>query len=237
MPRTYGVDDPVGRAPLRIAGLVLTCGVISACAGGSGGSGADNALAPEARAGGLAQSCNPPENASVYAAEVPKKLQEASYWCWAAAAEMVLAHFSVAAPQCEQANKRFGLTQCCDAAGRKAASPLDAKCDNGGWPQFENYGYTAQQITDKKALTWEQIGQQISCRNQPFAFSWEERGGGGHMMVAVEYQTVGTSRLVCRHNPEADSPTSSFGCIPYDEYDGGKEYTHWNDYYDFIPIQ
>jgi hypothetical protein len=143
---------------------------------------------------------------------------------------MILGYFGVAAPQCDQANKRFGLTQCCDATGTLPASPLDSKCDDGAFPEFQKYGYGAR-ATNNKELEWPDIRNHIYCRQQPFAFSWYDLGGG-HMMVGVGYEAEGTSRFVCRNDPEP----VDYDCIPYDYYVNGTG-SHWNDYYDFVPIK
>jgi peptidase C39-like protein len=188
----------------RVWGFVLTAALLPGCA------------------------CNPAEDASVYPEEAPIISQEGGYWCWAASGQMILAHLGVSAPQCDQANRHFGLAHCCGAAGTVAASPLDSKCDNGAFPQFEKYGYSARSTQDSE-LSWKQIQKQIACRKRPFAFSWHYKEGGGHMMVAVEYQTDGPSQLVCRVDPAAED----YDCIPYQYYVAGSDHSHWNDLYDF----
>jgi hypothetical protein len=178
--------------------------------------------------------CSPPDNAIVDRDTVPIILQEAGSWCWAASGEMVLAHFKVPAPQCDQANKRFALNGCCGGTGTSMADPMPAACDDGGFPEFEKYGYKPK-VTNDAALTWKQIKKQIGCRNQPIAFSWHEVAAG-HMMVALEYQTDGDVHRVCRNDPGATTPSSSYGCLTYDQYVSGLDYTHWNDYYHLVKM-
>ena len=37
--------------------------------------------------------------------------------------------------QCDEANKRFGRTDCCN-------NPTPVGCINGGWPEYDKYGFT-----------------------------------------------------------------------------------------------
>jgi hypothetical protein len=177
-------------------------------------------------------ACSPPANASVPG--VQPVLQEATMWCWAASAQMVLGALGDHVRQCDVVNKRK-LTQveCCPP-NQANTSPLSTPtpCNQGAFPDFAALGYTSNSTVDA-ALSWDQVRTQISCRQQPFPFSWHEAGGSGHMMVAIEYQTVGTSRTVCLNDPSPDNP--GYRCIPYDQYVDGERTgdSHWNDYYNF----
>lgn len=138
----------------------------------------------------LAGCCNPPMVSTV---DVPTLPQQASNWCWAASGEMTMRYFGHDVSQCNEANNEFTLGACChDNSG---------SCNNGGWPEYTKYGFTADQ-TSNAALTWAQVQGQIYCANKPFAFSWHWLGGGGHMMVAKGYLTVNNVQYVDINDPE-----------------------------------
>jgi hypothetical protein len=81
--------------------------------------------------------CNPPDVATV---DVPTLPQQASLWCWAASGQMSMRFFGHDVSQCTEANNRFNLTGCCqDNSG---------SCNNGGWPEYEKYNFSATQTSD-----------------------------------------------------------------------------------------
>ena len=109
-----------------------------------------------------AACCNPPD--SIGAVAVALNPQQTSMWCWAASGQMVMGALGTTVTQCDEANRRFGRTDCCN-------NPTPAACINGGWPEFDKYGYTFS-VTADAPLTWDQVKKHIYCRKQPFAFSW-----------------------------------------------------------------
>jgi hypothetical protein len=168
--------------------------------------------------------CHPTDAASV---RVTLNGQQTTTWCWAASGQMTMncLHPSSNVQQCDEANQRFGRSDCCN-------SPVPSQCVNGGWPEYSKYSFTADTTSDAP-LTWKQIQRQIYCARKPFAFSWHWNGGGGHMMVATGYATIDGARYVSVNNPWP--PTTGVQEVDtYDEYAGGSGYdhTHWNDYYD-----
>ena len=203
---------------LRIVGIVLTGALIWGC---SKGGGIETSTMPPSPA-----ECQPPDNMQL---DIPLKPQETGAWCWAAAAQMVLASptLKVFVKQCDVATKRFGPgSGCCNAAG------IPDTCVRGAWPPFVQYGYTPT-VTKDAALSWEEVKTQIGCRKQAFAFTWHIENGGDHMMVATGYKTDGARHLVCVNNPLPVGTGQSY-CIPYDEYVSGPDHTHGNDYYNLV---
>jgi hypothetical protein len=164
--------------------------------------------------------CNPGDSGSV---PVTLNAQETRLWCWAASGQMTMNYLNSASnvQQCDEANKRFGRSDCCN-------SPVPNACVNGGWPQYTKYNFRASK-TSNRELSWDQIRNQIYCAKKPFAFSWHWNGGGGHMMVATGYKTSDDINYVSVINPSGD-----YEIYTYDKYVGGSTYdhTHWNDYYD-----
>jgi hypothetical protein len=167
----------------------------------------------------VASCCTPPDGTSLV---VPLSPQQTNMWCWAASGKMAMGYFGVPVTQCDEANKRFARNDCCN-------NPVPGDCINGGWPEFDKYGFTADTTSDA-ALTWDQVKSQIYCQKRPFAFAWHWNGGGGHMMVATGYVTVRGTNYVTIDNPWPPN-VGDASIITYDIYKSGSDHTHWNDYY------
>jgi len=168
--------------------------------------------------------CTPSLVATV---DVPTLPQQASNWCWAASGQMTMRYFGHDVSQCTEANNRFGLATCCQNNS--------GNCNNGGWPEYEKYGFAADQTSDT-ALTWSQVQSQIYCAKKPVAFSWHWSGGGGHMMVLKGYLVINNVKYVDVNDPEPytnlQTPTGGTETImTYDNYVSATGHTHWNDYY------
>jgi hypothetical protein len=176
----------------------------------------------------LSACCHPPAAESQ---SVSLDAQQTDMWCWAASGQMTMnfVHPPANVQQCDEANKQFSQTDCC-------SSPTPAICVNGGWPEYGKYQFAYDKTTDAP-LSLTEIEKEISCEKRPFAFSWHWNGGGGHMMVAIGYQSVNGSDLITVNNPwPPSSPTSSGGVVEiqtYEKYVGGQgqDHTHWDDYY------
>ncbi|HWB85421.1 MAG TPA: papain-like cysteine protease family protein [Bryobacteraceae bacterium] len=172
--------------------------------------------------------CNP---GNIGSQAVTLNGQQTSMWCWAASGQMTMnfIHSGANVQQCDEANKRFGRSDCCN-------SPTPTECVNGGWPEYNKYSFTADTTSDAP-LSWAQLTSQIYCSKKPFAFSWHWNGGGGHMMVATGYVTIDGVNYVSVNNPWPPSSASGSGGVQevytYDKYNGGsgQDHTHWNDYY------
>lgn len=164
--------------------------------------------------------CTP--NALLGSQPVILRPQETNMWCWAASGEMCMEFLGTSVTQCDEANKRFSRTDCCN-------NPVPNACVNGGWPEFDKYGFTFVRTSDT-ALTWDQLKKQIYCSKKPFAFSWHWNGGGGHMMVVTGYAVLAGTNYVSINDPwEPDEGDQRF--ITYAEYVSGSGYTHWDDFY------
>jgi hypothetical protein len=146
--------------------------------------------------------------------------QQTNSWCWAASGEMVMSYLGGMTSQCEQANQRFGRTDCCN-------TPTPTACIQGGWPEFAKYGFT---YNTGGALSWDAVKGQIDVRRTPFAFSWGWDGGGGHMMVLTGYKVINGQNWVSINDPWSPH-TGSQRDILYSDYVDGAGYSHWTDYY------
>lgn len=181
--------------------------------------------------------CNPVPTSSL---AVTLKPQETDEWCWAASGQMCMNFLAskLNVTQCDEANKEFGRSDCCNCP-----TPNHSTCANPGWPQFDKYNFTSSTTANGMALTWDQVREQVYCKNKPFAFAWAWNGGGGHMMVAIGYVTnLGGTNYVVANNPWPPQATTCSGAggggaLDYDTYDkfvGGPNYdhTHMADIYD-----
>ena len=158
--------------------------------------------------------------------------QETSMWCWAGSGQMVMHFLGNNVVQCTQANNRFGRTDCpCDQCGSNPQA--NPPCVNGGWPEFDKYGFTFQRTSDT-ALTFAQLRSELSpkkyCGKTPVAYSWHWSGGGGHMMVADGYVTVEGTNYVSILDPWAPCQGDA-RILTYAAYVSGSGYTHWDDFH------
>ena len=168
----------------------------------------------------LAGCCNPP---IVGSQPVMLRAQQTDMWCWAASGQMVMEFLGTTVTQCDEANKRFGRSDCCN-------SPTPGACVNGGWPEFGKYGFDFK-TTSSAALSWDQLQRQVYCAKKPYAFSWAWTGGGGHMMVVIGYAQINGVNYVAINDPWAPN-VGDQRFITYDNYVSGADHTHWDDYYD-----
>jgi len=166
--------------------------------------------------------CTKPPSALV---TVPVTGQHTSMWCWAASGQMTMNYHGASVTQCDEANKRFGRTDCCN-------TPTPAACVVGGWPEYPKYGFSSVH-TSNAALSWNQIREEIYCRKRPFAFTWHWPSGGGHMMVISGYVSVLGMQFVRVNNPSPWDPVGGGAqyFTTYSDYVSGPGHTHWDDYY------
>ena len=168
----------------------------------------------------LSGCCTPDPN--VGSQNVKATDQHQSNWCWAASGEMTMEFLGANIDQCDEANKQFGRTDCCNA-------PTPTACNNGGWPEFGKYGYQADHTSDAP-LSWDNVKYQISCHQTPFCNTWHWSGGGGHMMVISAYAVIDGANYVYLRDPLPVGVGSS-RWITYAAYVSGSGYTHWDAYY------
>lgn len=168
----------------------------------------------------VSSCCTP--NATIGSQPVTLKAQETEFWCWAASGQMCMNFLGANIQQCVEANKRFGRTDCCN-------SPVPTECVNGGWPEFEKYGFSAD-VTSEAPLSYDEIKKQIYCYKKPIAFSWHWNGGGGHMMVITGYFEMNGVKYLTINNPWAPN-VGAQEIYTYENYVSGLDHTHWNDYY------
>jgi hypothetical protein len=172
-----------------------------------------------------------------FSLNVPMHAQETSNWCWAASGQMIMDFLGRNVAQCTEANNRFGRSDCCSIA--LCPNPVTPTyvnkqcigCPCPGWPEFNKYGFDFSR-TSNKALSWDELNNQIICLRRPVAFSWGWTGGGGHMMVArglriavdgTEYVEINDPWSPCSGDHRFITYTF------YDQFSG--DHTHWDDYY------
>ena len=121
--------------------------------------------------------CNPPDN--IGSQSVALRPQETSHVVLGPRAARVIMEFlGTQVQQGDEANKEFGRTGCLN-------SPVPNACVQGGWPEFDKYGFSFKRTSDTP-LTWAQVKSADLLRQEPFALSPRWTGGGGHMMVVTD---------------------------------------------------
>jgi hypothetical protein len=167
-------------------------------------------------------TCTPPASRIL---AVPLRGQLTNMWCWAASGQMTMnfIHPASNVTQPDEANRRFGRTDC-------GNSPTPTACIQGGWPEYEKYDFTRVRTSDT-ALTWEQIRQEVGCAGRPFAFSWHWPQGGGHMMVVIGYRSIASGNWVLVNNPWPPTGGNQSWML-YSRYVATPgDHTHWDDFY------
>lgn len=156
--------------------------------------------------------------------------QKTNMWCWAGTLEMSVAIAGASVQQCEQANKRFNMSNCCQ-------SPTPSACINGGWPEYDRWGFDSKILPWGQALTFDQIKAQIQS-GRATNVSWGWAGGGGHIMVARGYYEDGPNyRWVLINDPWPPNSGTVFWVTYPDYVAKAGSYSHWRDYYDITKRQ
>jgi hypothetical protein len=174
--------------------------------------------------------------------------QETNVWCWAASGQMVMEYMGVSVNQCSQVNDYFGRNDCCN-------TPTPSPCFSnlpgvlGGWPEFEKHGLSFLVRYGPAAVSWQEVREMLAprqewspCWGEPIAFAWawpDSSGkcpgfGGGHMMVARGYRTVGGTNWIHVNDPWPPGVGNDTMWITYDWFvEGVGHHCHWRDYYHF----
>ena len=63
---------------------------------------------------------------------------------------MCMEFLGTSVEQCDEANQRFGFTNCCN-------NPVPGTCVLGGWPEFNKYGFSVAETAWGVTLTWGQV--------------------------------------------------------------------------------
>ena len=160
------------------------------------------------------------------------KPQENNYWCWAASGQMVEVFFERTPKQCEIANafcarKPVPCTEpgCCQLPADCCVTP--EACLVPGWPPFENRKIGFTRVPGP--LLAREIVDEIACKKRPFLFAWEYLNDGGHIMVAVGFETINGEDFLLVNDP-----------LPVNQGDQDRlflpkfktgPYRHWDDFY------
>jgi hypothetical protein len=180
----------------------------------------------------------------IHSLPVRLRPQETENWCWAACGQMVMEYLGRNITQCEQANNRYALTDCCtrglislrpDLLQDDSSVIAYANCARPGWPEFRKYDFAFKR-TSNAALKWNELKAQLSggpnSRGRLVVFSWRWNRGGGHMMIAKGYTSIDGQNYVIVLDPWPANKGDEI-IIPYSAYveDPGN-YSHWDDFYD-----
>src|SRR5258708_14752053 len=98
-------------------------------------------------------------------------------WCWAASGKMTMdfLHPPSNIQECDEANKRFGRTDCCN-------SPVPGGVIHGGWAENEKYNFTSIQ-TSHAQLSWNDFTNHNYFAPKTLAFSAHWTSARRHNLV------------------------------------------------------
>jgi hypothetical protein len=202
---------------------------------------------------GAGADCKPPVSAPLL--RITPYAQQTSNWCWAATGQITMNYVRPGSVprQCEAVSKvvsnRDGVdTDCCKKEPPNNEPPKKCLVTNDS-PAYAENGFEAiatsknlRVAAEDRALSWEEIKQQIYCKKKPFAFSWRfaaSRYASGHMMVAMGYEEKSGEKLVHFFNPSPRNPSEEpvdeedrFSYRTYEEYVKGGGYVHGQAFYD-----
>jgi len=174
---------------------------------------------------------------AVSAVELPVKpaMQEQTYWCWAACAEMIIEYLDPGknVEQCDLAVIEYGLedyANCCNES-----DPLWAECNLGGaFPDWSFAEHEVDYTPSASRLSLKKIKAQID-QNRPLLYSWywNKSEGTGHMVVLNGYAKQGSKNILYCLDPNArpEIGTESYMFF-HDDY---QNRTHWETWYDIQP--
>lgn len=175
----------------------------------------------------LTGCCNPEVIGSV---ANTLRAQETANWCWAATTQMLAQHFGISAQQCDLANHRFEMENCCDPETEGTPCPKTDDCNMPGWLELEHVGLDFEETTD--ARSWSQMRSQIYCRRKPMGYAYGTPGVVGHVVVIKGYVTVGGTDYVVLNDPWAPCAGNE-RLLTYADYaDPPGTATHWRTWYD-----
>ncbi len=181
--------------------------------------------------------------------DVPVYAQQTSMWCWATGGEMIMKYHGVDVAQCRQANEYYPKNlkdfttwgiDCCGFLG--AGTTVDPRIVVGGWPQYQDYGFTYKKKNDSP-MSFAEIKAQIDAK-QPIGFAWWWKNpptdipGGGHYMVLTGYRTIAGIPMVKIHDPgpwsvvKESNPADHTKWIAYSYWCESAKHKHGEDHYD-----
>jgi hypothetical protein len=166
---------------------------------------------------------------------VPLDPQIESEWCWAASAQMIITYLGGSVQQCQEANYRFGLTDCCTNAADESSL---TECNQPGWPNWNYWGYNFSETAIGSSLSFAQLQTEFAA-NRPVGFAWAWSTGGGHYMVATGTQVEDGTEYVTINDPWAPNVGEQV-TLTYEDWVAGPagtdptataSYTHMADDY------
>ena len=177
-------------------------------------------------------SCQPPASDQL---PVPFYQQESDEWCWAAVGQMILGFLGTNVSQCTQVNLSNppNTIDCC-----LQPCPTAGVCDHPGVPEFGRYGFTCIVATNAP-LAWAEIQTQIHCNQQPIAYGWTRKMGGGHIVAIIGYDDNGGDNQILVNDPSpsicaTNSQTPTLKSYKQYYLPGGDRHSwHALDFYQF----
>lgn len=207
---------------VRICCLVMVSFLIGS-SGCSSGCGANATKTPETAKPASFVAKESPVHKVLAVQEI---MQEKDNWCWAASMQMCLRYLHKNVSQCEQANRAFNSTDCCN-------NPFSPSCDKGNRPDPKTWGFNVN--VSAGALSWEDTKFEIS-HDRPFIFTWIALDNrGGHALVATGYAVNDKGRRFVQYiNPARQNFGKSY--ILYDYLVKSRNYRADNTFYNMTKM-
>jgi len=153
---------------------------------------------------------------------VPMIKQEQTQWCWAGCADMTLHYYgNSGVRQCDFANWLFGQSACCSVP---SSSLCNRGCQVGDVSKvYSNWGIRSTLVNSN--VPFGTLSLEVSAsRPVEVAYAWN--GGGGHVALVVQTDTI-NGRSVVRVN----DPAYGSGGVYYDDllnaYGMGRWFATW----------
>jgi hypothetical protein len=183
---------------------------------------------------------------SWFLSKVPVFLQPTTLpWCTVASVEMAYAFYGKTYDQfkqCELVSLHTGKTCCPDYLTMD--TPEDCYL-SAFWPEnwfqmsppfkmhYQEVYHVEGRDNDPPALLWQDVKDQIYCKNLPFLFIWsDEDGSPSHTLIAVGYSEEGGQFV------GVNDPITGYSSMPYDVFVNGLwGGGHFEDYTEIYPLE
>jgi hypothetical protein len=197
------VTDPGTKLTHTAILIALACCILAGCKSETE---APPAAPSTFRDAEIARQCT---NSHIVLRNTAPQVSEVEVWCWAASGKMAMDAIEPSGDhrQCLQAIILFGSVNCC-----KGIKPL--KCRDGGVPPLKRFSFDSQ--TSARALTTEEVVNELCVGKRPFLAVWPIGGGGSHMTAVVDYDTTGDEMII--DDPWAAGQMAGQWAVPYTEY-------------------
>ncbi|SIS71677.1 Papain-like cysteine protease AvrRpt2 [Zobellia uliginosa] len=179
------------------------------------------------------QSCCTP-SATIGSVNNTLRPQETRNWCWAAVTQMIAQNEGKIVSQCDLANHRFSMTNCCDFENTGESCPKTNDCNRPGWLELTFAGVKYSE--DTTALSWDKLKKSIYCNKDVLGYAYGTPGVVGHVVAVRGYVSIAGTNYVVLNDPWSPC-NGTERMITYEEYvNPSGTATHWRTWYGISKI-